>query len=70
MALDFRFIFIIKLIKRFTFAVNQANWKINLEIERVLIDCNNYLSRATDEDGIVFFQKDLVDGSDQIYYIE
>ena len=70
MALDFRFILIIKLIKRFTFAVNQANWKINLGIERVLIDCNNYLSRATDEDGIVFCQKDLVDGSDQIYYIE
>ena len=66
MALDFRFILIIKLIKRFTFAVNQANFKIKLGIERVLIDYKNYLSRATDGDGIVFFQKKLVDGTDQI----
>ena len=66
-ALDFKFILIIKLIKRFTFAVNQENCKINLRIERVLIDYKNYLSRATDEDGIVFFQKELVDISDQIY---
>ena len=55
MTFDFRFISIIKLIKRFTFAVNQENCKINLRIERVLIDYKNYLSRATDEDGIVFF---------------
>ena len=66
MTFDFRFILFIKLIKRFTFAVNQENCKINLGIERVLIDYKNYLSRATDEDGIVFFQKELVDGSDQI----
>ena len=66
MALDFRFILIIKLIKRFTFAVNQANFKINLGIERVLIDYKNYLSRATDGDGIVV-QKELVDDNDQIY---
>ena len=59
-----------KLIKRFTFAMNQENCEINFEVERALIDYNKYISRATDEDGIVFFQKDLVDGSDQIYYIE
>ena len=58
---------VIKLIKRFTFAVNQVNCKINLGIERVLIDYKNYSSRTTDEDGIVFFQKELEDGSDQIY---
>ena len=46
--------------------MNQENCKINLGIERVLIDYKKYLSRATDEDGIVFFQKELVDGSDQI----
>ena len=64
-ALDFKFILIIKLIKRFTFAVRIARY--NPGIERVLIDYKKYLSRATDEDGIVFFQKELVDGSDQIY---
>ena len=54
-ALDFKFILIIKLIKRFTFAVRIARY--NLGIERVLIDYKKYLSRATDEDGIVFFSK-------------
>ena len=33
------------------------NCKINFKIERVLIDCKKYLSRATDEDGTVFLQE-------------
>ena len=73
-------ILIIKQIKRFTFAINQENREINLEVERILIDYNEYLSRATEEDVIyiyiyiyiyififLFFEKELVDGSDQIY---
>ena len=60
--------------------MNQQNRGINLEVERILIDYNEYLSRATEEDVIyiyiyIFFfffsEKELVDGSDQIYiYIE
>ena len=70
----FKTILIIKQIKRFTFAMNQENREINLEVERILIDYNEYLSRATEEDVIYiyfffffFFEKELVDGSDQIY---
>ena len=72
----FKTILIIKQIKRFTFARNQENREINLEVERILIDYNEYLSRATEEDVIYiyiyiffffFFEKELVDGSDQIY---
>ena len=74
----FKTILIIKQIKRFTFAMNQENREINLEVERILIDYNEYLSRATEEDVIyiyiyIFFfffffsEKELVDGSDQIY---
>ena len=72
----FETILIIKQIKRFTFAMNQENREINLEVERILIDYNEYLSRATEEDVIyiyiyifffLFFEKELVDGSDQIY---
>ena len=72
----FKTILIIKQIKRFTFAMNQENREINLEVERILIDYNEYLSRATEEDVIyiyiyifffLFFEKELVDGSDQIY---
>ena len=54
--------------------MNQENREINLEVERILIDYNEYLSRATEEDVIYiyfffffFFEKELVDGSDQIY---
>ena len=58
--------------------MNQENRAINLEVERILIDYNEYLSRATEEDVIyiyiyIFFfffffsEKELVDGSDQIY---
>ena len=46
-----------KLIKRFTFAMNQENCEINLVVERALIDYNKYISRATDEDGIVFSRR-------------
>ena len=53
--IDFRFISIIKLIKHFTFAVNQENFEINLRVKRVLTDYNKNLSRATDKDGIIFF---------------
>ena len=72
----FKTILIIKQIKRFTFAMNQENREINLEVERILIDYNEYLSRATEEDVIYiyiyiffffFFEKELVDCSDQIY---
>ena len=70
----FKTILIIKQIKCFTFAMNQENRGINLEVERILIDYNEYLSRATEEDVIYiyfffffFFEKELVDGSDQIY---
>ena len=73
----FKTILIIKQIKRFTFAMNHENREINLEVERILIDYNEYLSRATEEDVIYiyifffffffFFEKELVDGSDQIY---
>ena len=77
----FKTILIIKQIKRFTFAMNQENREINLEVERILIDYNEYLSRATEEDVIYiyiyiyffffffffFSEKELVDGSDQIY---
>ena len=61
--IDFRFISIIKLIKHFTFAVNQENCEINLWVRRVLTDYNKNLSRATDKDGINFFfflEKELV----------
>ena len=56
---DTRFytILIMKLIKRFTFAMNQENCEINLEGERALADYNKYISRATDEDGIVFSRR-------------
>ena len=53
--IDFRFISIIKLIKHFTFAVNQENFEINLRVKRVLTDYNRNLSRATDKDVIIFF---------------
>ena len=61
MVIDFRFISIIKLIKHFTFAVNQENCEINLRVRRVLTDYNKNLSRATNKDGIIFFlEKELV----------
>ena len=57
--------------------MNQENREINLEVESILIDYNKYLSRATEEDVIYiyiyifffsfFFEKELLDGSDQIY---
>ena len=37
--------------------MNQENCEINLEVERALIDYNKYISRATDEDGIVFSRR-------------
>ena len=55
MVIDFRFISIIKLIKHFTFAVNQENCEINLRVRRVLTDYNKDLLRETDKDGIIFF---------------
>ena len=51
----FKTILIIKQIKRFTFAMNQENREINLEVERILIDYNEYLSRATEEDVIYIY---------------
>ena len=61
MVIDFRFISIIKLIKHFTFAVNQENCEINLRVRRVLTDYNKNLSRATNKDGIIFLlEKELV----------
>ena len=70
MVIDFRFISIIKLIKHFTFAMNQENCEINLWVRRVLTDYNKNLSRATDKDGINFFffgEGISDDGNDQIY---
>ena len=65
--INLRFILIIKLIKRFTFAMNQENCEINLGVERVLTDYNKYLLRATNKDHIIiFFEKEIVDGNDQI----
>ena len=53
--------------------MNQENRELNLRVERVLIDYNKHLSRATDELGwhcfFVFFffsEKELVDGNDKI----
>ena len=49
--------------------MNQENCEINLGVERVLTGYNKYLSRATDKDGIsiiFFFEKEIVDGNDQI----
>ena len=55
--------------------MNQENREINLRVERVLIDYNKHLSRATDELGwhcfFVFFffwggGEELVDGNDKI----
>ena len=54
--IDFRFISIIKLIKHFTFAVNQENCEINLRVNRVMTDYNKNLSRATDKDGVIFLE--------------
>ena len=52
--------------------MNQENCEINLEVECILIDYNEHLSRATEEDVIYiymhfFFEKELADGGDQIY---
>ena len=70
--IDFRFISIIKLIKHFTFAVNQENCEINLRVRRVLTDYNKNLSRATNKDGIIYFFGEGIsdDGNDQFMYIE
>ena len=67
--IEFRFISIIKLIKHFTFAVNQENCEINLRVRRVLTDYNKDLLRETDKDGIIFFFGEGMsdDGNDQIY---
>ena len=52
--------------------MNQENREINLRVERVLIDYNKHLSRATDELGwhcFFFFGgggEELVDGNDKI----
>ena len=53
--------------------MNQENREINLRVERVLIDYNKHLSRATDELGwhcfflfFVFFEEELEDGNDKI----
>ena len=35
--------------------MNQENREINLEVERILIDYNEYLSRATEEDVIYIY---------------
>ena len=68
MAIDFRSILIIKLIKNFILVMNPENSEINLGVECVFIDFNEYLSRATDKVGIIIsFEKEIVDGNDQIY---
>ena len=48
--------------------MNPENSEINLGVECVFIDFNEYLSRATDKVGIIIsFEKEIVDGNDQIY---
>ena len=50
--------------------MNQENRELNLRVERILIDYNKHLSRATDELEwhcfVFFFEKELVDGNDKI----